>query len=152
MKVFCSLLFLAFVAKLTFAQAGADKLLGTYLTQDGTAKIEFYKSADKYCGKIVWLKEPNDPKTHMPNTDTENPDHSKRNNPVMGLVMLQNLTYNGKDGWNNGTIYDPNTGKTWECDVNVKGNTIKVNGYWKFSWIGKTETWTKSSNMSASLE
>lgn len=130
----------------SFGQNNADKLLGTYLAPDGTSKMEFLKSGNKYFSKITWLKEPNDPKTHKPNTDTENPDASKRNQPILGLCIAKDLKYDGKNAWEDGTIYDPNTGKTWDCDVILNGNQLKIKGYWKISWIGKTEVWTKTSS------
>ncbi len=36
----------------------ADKILGTWLVGSGKAHILIYKYADKYAGKINWLKDP----------------------------------------------------------------------------------------------
>ena len=41
-------------------------------------------------GKITWLKKPNDARG-KPFTDTENPDKSKRNQPLIGLIILKNF-------------------------------------------------------------
>ena len=143
-KTICLLVLITVLSIKSYGQANNDKILGTYLTQDGTAKLEFYKTGSKYSAKIVWLKDPLDPKTHQANTDTENPDKSLKSRPIMGLVMVQNVKYNGKDSWENGSIYDPNTGKTWDCDCTLTGNKLKVKGYWNFSLFGKAETWTKT--------
>jgi uncharacterized protein (DUF2147 family) len=126
-----------------FSQLPADKILGTYLTQDKSSKVEFYKSNNKYFGKIVWLKNPDNPKTNKPDTDTENPDPAKRNNPIMGLVLIQGISFH-KNCWDGGIIYDPTTGKTWDCSVSFDGSNLKVKGFWKFSLFGKTEIWTKA--------
>jgi uncharacterized protein (DUF2147 family) len=135
--LFIALVFTSYI----YGQGNADKIVGTYLAPDGTSKMEFFKDGKTYSGKIVWLKNPNDPKTNKPNTDTENPDKSKRNQPILGLVIAKNLKFNGKNTWEDGTIYDPNTGKTWDCNITLEGSSLKIKGYWKFSWIGKAETW-----------
>ncbi len=131
------------ISGLVYGQSNPDKITGTYLSPDGKSKMEFYKSSNLYFSKIIWLKEPNNPKTNKPETDTENPDVSKRNQPILGLVITKNLKFDGKNGWGNGTIYDPNTGKTWDVEASLNGNKLKLKGYWKFSFIGKTEIWTK---------
>ena len=139
------LLFAAVVlSNISFSQNSSDKIIGTYLTQDKGSKVEFYKTGDKYFGKIVWLKDPLDAKTHKPCTDTENPDATKRSQAIMGLVIVQNIKFDDKSAWTSGTIYDPNTGKTWDCSISFDGNNLKVKGFWKISWIGKTEIWTKA--------
>lgn len=45
------------------AQKRASDIVGFWLSQEGNAKVEIYKSGDKYYGKIVWLKTPIDPVT-----------------------------------------------------------------------------------------
>ena len=130
------------ISSMSYSQIPGDKLLGTYLTQDKSSKIEFYKLGNKYFGKVVWMKDPNDPKTNKPYLDSDNPDPAKRSLPVMGMDIIHDIVYS-KDKWEGGTLYDPNTGKTWDCNISFDGNKLKVKGFWKVSWIGKTETWTK---------
>ena len=135
--------YLTFIISHCFCQNPSDKILGTFLTQDKSSKVEFYKSGDKYYGKVIWMKDPIDPKTKKPYLDSDNPDPAKKTMPVMGMVVINGVSYD-KDCWDGGTIYDPNTGKTWDCSVSFNGSQLKVKGFWKFSWIGKTELWTKS--------
>ena len=47
----------------------ADAIVGVWKTGEGTAMVRMYKNGDKYQGKIVWLKEPNDPETGKPKVD-----------------------------------------------------------------------------------
>jgi uncharacterized protein (DUF2147 family) len=143
MKAIVSLIFVILISGFVNGQNNPDKIAGTYLSPDGKSKMEFYKSGNFYFSKIVWLKEPNNPKTNKPEIDIENPDPAKKNQPILGLVISKNLKYDGKNSWENGTIYDPNTGKTWDVDAILEGSKLKLKGYWKFSFIGKTEIWTK---------
>ncbi len=92
-------------------------------------------------GKITWLKKPNDARG-KPFTDTENPDKSKRNQPFIGLIILKNFEYKDNE-WINGTIYDPESGKTYTCTIWLSDkSTLKVRGYWGI--FHETQTWTKT--------
>lgn len=125
----------------TFAQ---DPIEGLWYNEEKTAKIKIYKAKnDKFYGKIDWLKEPvKDGKTR---TDEKNPDKDKRNDPLLGLVVLKGFEKSGKDEYEDGTIYDPKNGKTYSCIITRKGNELDVRGYVGFSWIGRTAVWTRVS-------
>jgi uncharacterized protein (DUF2147 family) len=56
--VFSSVMF--FANALAYA-AGPEDILGVWLNQEKDAKIEIFKCGEKYCGKVVWLKDPNYP-------------------------------------------------------------------------------------------
>jgi uncharacterized protein (DUF2147 family) len=143
-----SLLTLAglFLASMTFAQTqGADAIIGKWLNEDKDAHVQIYKESGKYFGKIVWLKEPNEPATGLPKLDDDNEDESLRSRPVMGLVMLKDFEYDGDDAeWEDGTIYDPKNGKTYDCYMNFdETGTLKIRGYIGISWIGRNTYWTR---------
>jgi uncharacterized protein (DUF2147 family) len=55
------------------SNAQADKILGTWLTESGTAKVEIGIGSGFYYGKIVWLLDPTDKNTGQPRTDIHNP-------------------------------------------------------------------------------
>ena len=137
--------FLSFFLFCTFAfsQTGTDALLGTFLSQDGKGKIQIFKAGSTYAGKIVWLKEPNNSTTNLPKTDTENPDKNKQQQPILVLIILTGLKFSAEGKWINGKIYDPNSGKLWDCDATLKGHSLKLKGYWKTTWFGRTEIWTR---------
>jgi uncharacterized protein (DUF2147 family) len=134
-----------FLAIFIYAQAPADAILGKWLNEDQDAHIQIYKENGKYYGKIVWLKEPIDSLTGKPKLDDENDDESLRNQPVMGLVILKDFVYDGDDvEWEDGTIYDPKNGKTYDCYMNFgEDKTLKIRGYIGFSWIGRNTYWTR---------
>jgi len=127
-----------------FAQNKADDIVGTWLTPgDNSAKIEIYRSGQKYYGKIVWMKYPN--YNGKPKIDSNNPDKAKRNKPRLGLEIMKGFKFNGKDEWEDGDIYDPETGKTYSSFIYMKDrNILKLRGYIGISLLGRTETWTRS--------
>ena len=120
-----------------------DTLIGTWMVQDGSAKVKIEKTNNSFSGKIVWLKIPND-KNGKPFTDSNNPNASLRNRPQMGLNLLNSFVYEENNHWTNGTIYDPDEGKTYSCKITMTDNqTIEVRGYVGISLFGRTETWKR---------
>ena len=56
-----------FSATLGIAQnTESDRLLGVWEPSNGKARVKIEKIGEKYYGKIVWLREPNDPNTGQP--------------------------------------------------------------------------------------
>ena len=125
-----------------------DALLGTWLTGEGNGMVEIYKNGDKYQGKIVWLKEPLDPKTGKPKTDINHPDKSVHDRPVLGLVNLWGFVFAGQDKWEKGHIYDPKNGKEYKCVITLKDKeTLDVRGYIGITLIGRTDTWKRQAGI-----
>jgi uncharacterized protein (DUF2147 family) len=127
-----------------YSQNKADGVIGIWLTSGKEpAKIQIFKSGEKYYGKIIWLKNPTE--NGKQRTDGNNPDKSKRNNPIIGLLMLTGFKFDGDDEWKGGDIYDPESGKTYSSYMYIKdNNTLKVRGYVGVSLFGRTETWTRA--------
>lgn len=121
----------------------ADRILGTWLVGSGKAHIKITKYGDKYQGKIIWLKDPKNEKGE-PKVDKNNPDVKKRNTPLLGLTNMIGFKYTGKNQWQNGTIYDAESGNTYSCNVKMIDNkTLEVRGYVGVSLFGRTDTWKR---------
>ena len=82
-------------------QIKANDVIGRWVTENGDIEIEFYLTADgTYAGKIVRLADPLE-KDGTPKKDHKNPDKSLRSRPVVGIVFMQNVTFDpGKGRWN----------------------------------------------------
>ncbi|GAB4035939.1 DUF2147 domain-containing protein [Spirosoma gilvum] len=122
-----------------------DAVLGKWLSSKKRNQVQIYKQGNKYYGRLVWMLEPNDPVTKKPKVDTENPDGQLRNRPLMNMVLLKDLVYKGNNVWSGGEIYNPEDGKTYNCDLTLKdANTLDFHGYvMGISLLGKTRTWTR---------
>jgi uncharacterized protein (DUF2147 family) len=144
MKIVTVLVALILLSNSIKAQNKADDIVGIWLTSGNEpAKIQIYKSSDKFYGKIIWLKNPND--NGVPKTDKNNPDKIKKTNPIIGLALLSGFKFDGDDAWKGGVIYDPQNGKTYSCNISLKDkNTLKVRGYIGISLLGRTEVWARS--------
>lgn len=139
---YLSLILLLTVASITVSAQQADAILGKWVNSSGEAHIEIYKKDAKYFGKIVWVKAPNDEKGN-PKKDVKNPDANLRTRPILGMEMLRDFVFS--DGkWTDGKIYDPKSGKTYSCNMNLKSNgDLSMRGYIGISLIGRTEVWKK---------
>ena len=131
--------------------AASDDIVGVWYNQPKDAKIEIFKCGEKYCGKIVWLKEPNYPpgskdgKPGTPKLDHNNPDPALRKVPTMGLQIVQDFRFAGGDLWKNGKVYDPDNGKTYSAKITlVSPNQLNLRGFVGVSMFGRTETWIRA--------
>ena len=129
MKTLITMMAILLSLTTSFAQ-NADNITGLYWSPHKDAKIEIYKKGDKYFGKSVWV-------AHA-RKDTENPDRALQSREVQGIELLTNFTYD-KDTYKGGKIYDPESGKTYSCKMNLEGNSLKVRGYIGISLLGRTE-------------
>lgn len=119
-----------------------DDITGVWLNGDGKGQVQIYKEADRYFGKIYWLKEPNGAKG-SPKTDANNPDVRQRLKPLLGAIVLRNFAFDNGE-WNGGRIYDPQNGKEYKCYLKLKdANTLTVRGYIGISLLGRTDIWTR---------
>ncbi|MBC6990083.1 MULTISPECIES: DUF2147 domain-containing protein [Hymenobacter] len=137
----CLTMLLGFVG---VASAQTLSPLGVWTNGEKKANFEIYQCGNKLCGKIVALTVPNDPKTGKPKTDSENPDPKLRSRPRLGLVFMKDFVYDSDNKWDDGKIYDPESGKTYSCYMKMLGaNSMEVKGYIGFSLIGRSQSWTR---------
>jgi uncharacterized protein (DUF2147 family) len=139
MKRFClSFIPLFLLSVSLLASSNADAILGEWLSQEKDGKIVIFKQGDQYFGKISWGKIPG-------KKDTKNPEEKLRNKDLVGAVILKNFKFTGSS-WENGTIYDPNSGKTYDCILKIRdGNkTLDIRGFVGAAMFGRTSTWTRS--------
>jgi uncharacterized protein (DUF2147 family) len=142
MKKALTLIFITLLFSFVNAQnPNTDDVLGTWLTASGKAKVKIYKEGTKYYGKIVWLKTPNY-EDGNPKVDKNNPDKTKQTEPLLGLNMLKGFVFD-EDEWEDGTIYDPENGKTYSCTIKYRNGMLDLRGYIGISLIGRTQTWFK---------
>ena len=140
--LFCSLIIASTVGLSQTTEA--DRLLGVWEPSNGKARVKIEKIGEKYYGKIVWLKEPNDPETGLPKTDKNNPDATLQKVSLKGYRMLKDFVYKGNDEWADGTIYDALNGSTYSCVIKMSNeNTLNIRGYIGVSALGRTDVWKR---------
>ena len=140
MKKLIALLIISFsFVKMGCSQAVTkDAVLGEWLAESKGGKVLIYKQGEKYFGKISWGKSGNEKK------DVKDPDEKLKTQTLVGSIILKNFESTGKS-WEEGTIYDPNNGKTYSCTIKIKkSNELEIRGFIGISILGRTTVWTRS--------
>jgi uncharacterized protein (DUF2147 family) len=141
LKKISFMLLIALAFGFTASAQKADDILGKWINPSGEGQVLISKKDNKYYGKLVWLKIPD--RDGKPKMDIHNPDKALQTRPELGLELLNDFTFNGEDEYEDGTIYDPKSGKTYSCKMTLNGNTLKIRGYVGISLFGRTEAWTR---------
>jgi uncharacterized protein (DUF2147 family) len=116
--------------------------IGFWKGQDAT--FEMFESGGKLSARIVALSEPKTAEGKE-KTDIYNPDPKKRNHPIIGLVFISGFTKKSDTRWENGTVYDPRSGKTYSCFMELQGpDKIKVRGYIGTALMGRNYIWNRA--------
>jgi len=124
------------------ASAQTDPIEGVWFNDKKDAKIKVFKRTDgKFYGQIIWLKEPL--KAGKPKLDENNPKSDLQALPIVGTIILKGCEKDGRT-YDDGTIYDPENGKTYDCTLKLKGNILSLRGYVGFSWFGRTTEWVRT--------
>jgi uncharacterized protein (DUF2147 family) len=98
--------------------------------------VELYIKNEKLYGKIVKI---------LDTSEGENPlctecSGTKKNQPILGMEIISGLKERRKDWYLDKGIFDPETGKTYDCKIWLDGkNTLKVRGY--IGILYRTQTW-----------
>jgi uncharacterized protein (DUF2147 family) len=98
------------------SEASAADPSGIWAKDDGSAKVEIKKCGRGICSTIVWLRAPKDSQG-KPLHDARNEDPSKRDRPIIGLPLFNNMPLTEPNTWI-GNVYNPEEGHIY-TDVKV---------------------------------
>jgi uncharacterized protein (DUF2147 family) len=149
-KILAGLIIFLFVIVFFTVNVNAqNNIIGTWKTvsDEGADKgkdksyIEIFEKGGAYFGKITrLLLKPQD-------TLCDKCKGDLKDKPVVGLVNVQNMRKTGSmDGelgaeYADGTIMDPESGKTYKCKMWVKDDVLTVRGY--IAFVYRTQKWHK---------
>jgi len=137
----------------TLAMAGSAAARDDNLTPAGT-----WKTIDDTTGKpksLVVITESNGvlqgkiEKLFRGADEDQNPKcvnckDARKDQPIIGMVMLSGLKYDGKE-WSGGEITDPATGKVYKskAELTEGGTKLQVRGYVGLPMFGRSQTWVR---------
>lgn len=131
------------LAGLLPASAGAEPQVpaGIWMKPGGKAAVELFAcEGGKLCGRLMWARKSVYPEGQT--RDINNPDPDLRSRELCGAVILWGLEWDGPDTWEDGWVYDPSTGSTYNARIVIEGpETLNVRGYKYVTLLGKTQTW-----------
>jgi uncharacterized protein (DUF2147 family) len=137
------------LAATTAYGSGPNDILGIWRTEKDESKVEIFRCGEKFCGEIVWLKNPiytdsNDGRIGTPIIDKKNPDPSLRNRPLIGLQIMDGFIEQGDNTWGKGTCYDPKSGKTYRGKIHLASpERLELRGFVGIPLFGRTSVWLR---------
>src|SRR6476469_10941568 len=96
-----------------------EKIVGKWLSTEKNVMVDVYKEGNEFKAKVIWFDDSDDPSRPMKvRRDLHNPKKELRSKRILGMDVLENLKYNPETNrWEDGIIYDANSGKHWSAVV-----------------------------------
>ena len=126
------------------AQAQAPSAAGVWRTVDDKTgqpkgEVRVYEENGHWFGQITRVYDSKDAQSRCDDCRDD-----RKGKPIVGLTIVRNMTL--KDGeFAGGDILDPDTGKVYRCRFRLDdgGEKLVVRGFFGFSLLGRTQTWTR---------
>lgn len=113
----------------------ADRILGTWLTENGASKIQITATNDIYSGTLIWLA----PRPNLGEAGTT----VKAKTPLLGTMILSGFKYGNAAEWVGGKIYAPERGVHYDARLQLKTpNQLEVRI--SAGLAHKTVVWTRA--------
>ena len=123
---------------MAMADALPGDIVGVWDTGDG-AHVEIYERDGKYHGQFVWFYD----EPPAGGVDFKNPDPALRDRPLLGADFVLNFEFDGRK-WKKGRLYNPENGKQYKADLELRDGVLKVRGWIGMRLIGRTVEWTRA--------
>ncbi|MGB0410028.1 MAG: DUF2147 domain-containing protein [Pikeienuella sp.] len=116
---------------LSIGAAYADDVTGVWKTEANDEgnylEVDFAPCGDAMCGTIVAAR-------NVSGSSDENYEH-------LGKPMVTGMVPDGKNEWTDGEIWDPSEDKRYDSNMELKGDTLVVEGCILFFCRG--QDWTR---------
>ncbi|MBA4130097.1 MAG: DUF2147 domain-containing protein [Hyphomicrobium sp.] len=117
---------------------------GLWYDDTGRGAVELVPCGQKLCGRIAWLKELVNAEGN-PLVDRYNPNPARRTTPICGLQVVGDAQKLSDGTWDQGWIYDPKTGASYNVALSLQTpDQLKVTGYKGIKLLSKSFTWTRA--------
>lgn len=127
--------------------AATTGLEGVWIDHTGRGAIEIAQCAQNLCGRIIWMKDSKD-KQGRPLVDALNEDRRLRARPICGLQIIGDLKPQRDGSWDNGWIYDPEQGESFDVELRLRApDILQVKGYKGLKFLSETFQWTRATTM-----
>jgi uncharacterized protein (DUF2147 family) len=143
-KIFFSIVTLMLIVFSSSTQTNeGDKAIGVWLSEKKDARIEIFRTDNKFSGKLLWGAEMYEADGKTPLKDAQNPDVALRTRSRLNLVIITGLTYNNGE-YTDGKLYDARNGRTYSLKMKLKNaDKLEMRGFWGVALFGQTVNWTR---------
>jgi uncharacterized protein (DUF2147 family) len=117
---------------------------GLWYDDTGRGAVELVPCGSKLCGRIAWLKDTVNAEG-QPLVDRYNPNPARRTTPICGLQVIGDVQKLPEGTWDQGWIYDPKTGSSYNVTLTLQGpDQLKVTGYKGIKLLSKSFIWNRA--------
>ncbi|PBB37077.1 DUF2147 domain-containing protein [Mesorhizobium sp. WSM3868] len=120
-------------------QASSDAIIGTWQADDGSVKLETFKTGSEFQARLLYGNQLVEPGGVTFKKDTKNPNPALRSRSMRNAIFITGLHWD--DGaWTGGSLYDGSSGRTYNCEVRIKNGKMNLRGYIGLPALGQTRT------------
>ena len=123
-----------------------EDIAGLWYDDSGRGAVELMPCGTQFCGRIAWLKQPTN-QNGGPLRDLNNPDQERRARPICGLPVIWGLRPQQDGTWDEGRIYDPKVGKSYDVAIErVSAKRLRITGYLGTKLFSRDLIWRRAPN------
>ena len=119
------------------SQSPQDVIVGKWEADDGTVKLDMYKSGSEFQAHLLYGNEVVEADQTTFKQDAKNPNPTLRSRSLKNIVFIWGLHWDDGE-WTDGSLYDGSSGKTYRCKVEIKDGKMLLRGYLGISLLGQT--------------
>lgn len=123
-----------------------EDIAGVWYDDSGRGAVELTQCGDNFCGRIVWLEKMS-ARNGRPLRDANNPDQNRRQRPICGLPVIWGLQPQQDGTWDEGYIYDPKVGKSYNVAITrLSDRQLRITGYVGTKLFSRNLIWQRAPN------
>ena len=132
-----------FLFLISFGQSEpAEQILGEWISEEKDTRIEIYKNGNQFNGRLKWSQVYLESDGTTSSKDLNNNDEKLRGRNLINADLLFHFTFS--DGiWDDGKMYDPKSGKTYNCLIRLRDNKLEVRSYVGIPLLGRSTFWQR---------
>ncbi|MCF0050825.1 DUF2147 domain-containing protein [Dyadobacter chenwenxiniae] len=136
-------IFLAFIFCNVIGQSSpGDQILGEWVNEEKDTRIEVYKNGTQYAGRLIWALNLMEADGQTLRKDVNNTEEKLRNRSVANIDLLHGFIFS-EGIWDDGKMYDPKSGKTYNCLLKLRNDKLEIRGYVGIPLLGRTTYWER---------
>ena len=120
----------------------ADKIVGEWINEEKDTRIEIYKNGEEYFGRLLWSEYIFEADGKTSRKDIRNSDEKLRGRNLLHMNLLNNFVFS-EDLWDDGKMYDPKSGKTYNCLIKLRKEKLEVRSYVGIPLLGRSTYWDR---------
>lgn len=135
-----------FVASATTAGTATarEDIAGIWYDDTGRGAVKLENCGPNLCGRIVWLRKATNGRGEQLR-DHNNPNGARRNRPICGLPVIWGLRPQSDGTWDEGRIYDPKVGKSYDVAITrLSAKRLRITGYLGTKLFSKDLIWRRA--------